>query len=66
MAKNQIQEAITHTPMNFSRSASQWLGSEVYFKLENQQVTGSFKIRGATNKILNLKPEERARDIVAG
>jgi threo-3-hydroxy-L-aspartate ammonia-lyase len=37
----------------------------VFFKCENMQRTGSFKIRGATNKILSLSEEERARGVVA-
>ncbi|MCI4343826.1 MAG: threonine ammonia-lyase [Thermoplasmata archaeon] len=39
--------------------------SEVYLKLENLQWTGAFKLRGATNKILSLSPEEAARGVVA-
>ena len=38
---------------------------EVYFKPENLQITGSFKIRGATNKILSLSEEDRAKGIIA-
>jgi threonine dehydratase len=38
----------------------------VYLKLENLQVTGSFKIRGAANKMLNLTAEEKARGVVTG
>ncbi|MGE0761753.1 MAG: threonine ammonia-lyase [Bdellovibrionales bacterium] len=64
-AAERIKGTAAHTPLNHSRSASEWLGSEVHFKLENQQTTGSFKIRGALNKILSLSPEERARGIVA-
>ncbi len=37
---------------------------ELYLKWENQQVTGSFKIRGALNKVLSLQPEERERGLV--
>jgi threonine dehydratase len=39
--------------------------AEVYLKAENLQLTGSFKIRGATNKILSLSEAERAKGIVA-
>lgn len=60
-----IHETVLHTPVNYSRSASEWLGSEVFFKLENQQTTGSFKIRGALNKILSLSKKERDKGIVA-
>src|SRR5262249_10485968 len=37
----------------------------IYFKLENLQYTGSFKARGALNKLLTLTPEERARGVIA-
>jgi threonine dehydratase len=40
-------------------------GSDVWLKLENRQLTGSFKIRGATNKMMLLRPEERERGVVA-
>lgn len=39
--------------------------TEVFLKLENQQRTGSFKLRGATHKLLSLSPPERARGAVA-
>ena len=41
------------------------VGADVYFKLENRQHTGSFKLRGATNRILSLSAEDRRRGIVA-
>lgn len=40
-------------------------GGAVWLKLENQQLTGSFKLRGATNRILSLSDEERQRGVVA-
>lgn len=40
-------------------------GSEVYLKLDNLQVTGSFKVRGAVNKLLSLSEETRARGVIA-
>lgn len=47
---------------------SPWLGepagASVYCKLENLQPTGSFKVRGAANKVLSLTPEERRRGVV--
>lgn len=60
-----IKQHIFTTPLQLSQSSSQRLGCEVYFKYENTQHTGSFKIRGALNKILNLSEQERARGIVA-
>lgn len=40
-------------------------GAEIYLKLENFQRTGSFKFRGAANKILNLTPEEMKNGVIA-
>ncbi len=40
-------------------------GNRIFFKLENLQKTGSFKIRGAMNKIMNLTEEEKARGVIA-
>ena len=41
------------------------MGAEVFFKLENLQKTGSFKLRGASNKILSLSPEQAAQGVIA-
>lgn len=64
-ANERIQSIILRTEMSKSHSASQLLGTEVYFKYENQQRTGSFKIRGAYNKISQLTSEEKLRGVVA-
>lgn len=64
-AHEKIRSSIYHTPIQRSRTASEWLKSEVHLKFENEQITGSFKLRGALNKILSLRPEERVRGIVA-
>ena len=50
--------------MEYSPGLSALIDGDVWLKLENHQVTGSFKIRGATNKILLLTEEERARGVV--
>jgi threonine dehydratase len=63
-ARKRVQKWARHTPLEYSPDLSQLTGSEVYLKLENYQVTGSFKIRGATNKILLLSEEKRARGVV--
>jgi threonine dehydratase len=44
---------------------SEIAGGDVYLKLENQQTTGSFKLRGALNVLATLPPEVRARGVVA-
>ena len=48
-----------------SRQFNEVAGKEVFFKCENFQRAGAFKIRGATNKIQSLTPEEKQRGIVA-
>lgn len=63
-ARKRVQKWARHTPLEYSPPLSKKTDAEVYLKLENQQVTGSFKIRGATNKILLLSDEERARGVV--
>jgi threonine dehydratase len=64
-AENQIRPYIRETPLDYSLPLSQQTGAEVYLKLENLQYTGSFKLRGALNKILSLFHEQRAKGIVA-
>lgn len=53
------------TPMDSSRYLSNVLGSELFLKCENLQRTGSYKIRGAYNRMVRLSPEERSRGVVA-
>jgi threonine dehydratase len=60
-----IRDLIRMTPCPHSEVFSQLLGSTVRLKLENLQRTGSFKERGALNKILTLTPEERSRGVIA-
>lgn len=64
-AQKLLEPIITKTELGHSISASKLLGTDVFFKYENTQRTGSFKIRGAYNKISNLTPDERARGVVA-
>lgn len=64
-ARETIKDLISPTEMSHSISASKLLNSEVYFKFENTQRTGSFKFRGAYNKISNLTMEEKNRGVVA-
>lgn len=63
-ARRRVQRWARRTPMEHSPALSEVCGGEVWLKLENQQLTGSFKIRGATNKLLLLSPEERGRGVV--
>ena len=64
-AREVLKNISQNTEMELSASASKLLGSEIYLKFENTQRTGSFKIRGAYNKIANLTPEEKKRGVVA-
>ena len=63
-AQKRIQNWTRYTPMEYSHSLSQLCGGEVWLKLENYQVTGSFKIRGATNKLLLLSEEEKRKGVI--
>ncbi|MDT3698754.1 MAG: threonine ammonia-lyase [Thermincola sp.] len=64
-ARQKIYKAVRRTPIDFSTTFSAILGEEVYFKYENLQKTGSFKIRGAFNKILGLTDSDRQRGVIA-
>lgn len=63
-ADMRIRPAILETPLRHSPYFSRATGAEVYFKLENFQVTASFKARGAANKIAALSAADRRRGIV--
>lgn len=64
-AQKKLEGVALKTLCEFSRSASQYLGTEAYLKFENQQRTGSFKIRGAYNKISSLSKGELLRGVSA-
>lgn len=64
-AQQLLKGIINPTEMQLSISASKLLGCDVYFKMENTQRTGSFKFRGAYNKISSLSAEEKSRGVVA-
>jgi threonine dehydratase len=64
-AAARIDGHIHHTPVITSRSFNERVGREVFFKCENLQRAGAFKIRGATNKILSLSEEEKRRGVAA-
>ena len=64
-AAARIAGAIERTPMLHSRTLSHLTGAEVWLKFENLQFTGSFKERGALNKLLSLREEERRRGVIA-
>ena len=64
-ARQRIAPCVRRTPLTPSATLSERLKTNVYVKLEVFQKTGSFKVRGAFNKALSLRPEERGRGIVA-
>lgn len=64
-ARTRLGDAIVRTPAAISHTLSQITGAEVHVKFENLQFTGSFKERGALNRLLLLAPDERARGVVA-
>lgn len=64
-AKKDIEPFIIKTPLVFSRSLSRITESSVYLKLENRQPTGSFKVRGAVNKLIVLSQSETQQRLVA-
>ena len=64
-ARARLAAAIPVTPCTYSENLSVLTGSRVFVKLENLQMTGSFKERGAANHLLQLTPAERRRGVVA-
>ncbi|MGH8738006.1 MAG: threonine ammonia-lyase [Burkholderiales bacterium] len=64
-AAARIAGAVERTPMLHSRTLSHLTGAEVWLKFENLQFTGSFKERGALNKLLSLREDERRRGVIA-
>ena len=65
VALERIRHIIRQTPLQFSPSLSEESGAEVFLKLENFQVTGSFKARGASNKMTLLSKEGPKKIITA-
>jgi threonine dehydratase len=63
-AAQRIAPYVRRTLLDYSLSFSQKSGAAVYFKCENLQHTGSFKVRGAVNKLLSLSPAARERGVV--
>ncbi|HEV7473322.1 MAG TPA: threonine/serine dehydratase [Pyrinomonadaceae bacterium] len=64
-AAARIHGRVHRTPVVSSRSFNELTGKEVFFKCENLQRAGAFKIRGATNKILSLTAAEKKRGVAA-
>jgi threonine dehydratase len=64
-ARTRIAGRVVATPLRPCASLSQKTGHPVFLKLETQQTTGSFKLRGATNAVLCLSEEDRAKGLIA-
>ena len=64
-AASRIKGIVTRTPVIPSSTLSRLFGFNVWLKLENLQKTGSFKVRGAFNKVSCLTDDEKARGVVA-
>lgn len=64
-AKKNIESVARKTPLFYSSTFSKVSGYEVYLKCEDKQKTGSFKLRGAYNKIVSLSEEERNKGVIA-
>lgn len=62
-AKKRIASIVKKSQLIYSPALSEWAGTSVYLKLENLNVSDSFKIRGAANKILGLTPDERQQGV---
>jgi threonine dehydratase len=63
-ARARMGAAIYCSPCAYSETVSRMAGARVSFKLDNLQMTGSFKERGALNKLLSLGADERARGVI--
>ena len=63
-ARERVSDVARHTPLDYSNTFSSMTGAEVHLKLECFQRTGSFKIRGATNRIRTLSETERDAGVV--
>jgi threonine dehydratase len=64
-AAARIRDSIYYSPCPYSAELSASTSQQVYLKLENLQMTGAYKERGALNKILLLSPEEARRGVIA-
>lgn len=64
-AYQRIKADIRRTPVEYSEPLSREIGAKVFVKWECDQTTGSFKLRGALNKLRSLSPEDRAKGVVS-
>lgn len=64
-ARERIKDRIYLSPLPYSETLSRMTGNRIFCKLENLQMTGSFKERGALNRLLTLSAEEARRGVIA-
>ena len=64
-AQETIKDIVKKTDILESTKLSTMTGANIYYKCENLQKTGSFKVRGASNKIANLTEEEKSKGVIA-
>jgi threonine dehydratase len=64
-ARRRLAGVVLHTPLVYTHALSRESGSEVFLKLENLQTTGSFKLRGALNRLTLLKERREGARVVA-
>ena len=64
-ARERIKDQVYLSPLPYSETISRMTGNRVFCKLENLQITGSFKERGALNRLLTLSAEEARRGVIA-
>ncbi|AXH13991.1 threonine ammonia-lyase [Malaciobacter mytili] len=64
-AKKNLENVVQETPLSKAPILSEIFNSEIYLKKDNLQLTGSFKLRGAYNRIANLSQEKRNKGVVA-
>ncbi len=64
-ARERIKDRIYLSPLPYSETLSRMTGNRIFCKLENLQITGSFKERGALNRLLSLSAEEARRGVIA-
>jgi threonine dehydratase len=64
-ARERIRDQIYLSPLPYSETISRMAGNRVFFKLDNLQITGSFKERGALNRLLTLTKDEAERGVIA-
>ncbi len=63
-ARIRIKDYIKTTPLRKSQYLSDLIEGSVFLKLESEQVTGSFKVRGALNRLLTLTKEESSKGVI--